>query len=231
MKSAIRRSGSHTRFKAAASHVSDSQSAPRRSQQPIADKSAHAGRAAQLRRAIDTSARVVAQRQQFERFAGGIAQRQPLEDDELQMKAEGPIQAQAMEEEELLQGKFTASTPAQLKDIPDAPPNDSGLPDRLKAGVERLSGLSMDDVRVHRNSARPAGLQALAYTQGSDIHVAPGQDHHLAHEAWHVVQQKEGRVQPDMQMKGVDINADPILEHEADVMGAKAASAEKAPRR
>ena len=67
--------------------------------------------------------------------------------------------------------------------------NSSGLPDRLKAGVETLSGLGMDDVRVHYNSPRPAQLQALAYTQGSDIHVGPGQERHLPHEAWHVVQQ------------------------------------------
>jgi hypothetical protein len=52
--------------------------------------------------------------------------------------------------------------------------NRTGLPDRLKAGVENVSGLAMDDVRVHYNSARPAEVQALAYTQGGDIHVAPG---------------------------------------------------------
>ncbi|MGH2497416.1 MAG: DUF4157 domain-containing protein [Ktedonobacteraceae bacterium] len=100
--------------------------------------------------------------------------------------------------------------------------NTTGLPDTLKAGVENLSGLSMDDVRVHYNSSEPAQVQALAYTQGADIHVGPGQEKHLPHEAWHVVQQKQGRVQPTVQAKGVAINDDLGLEKEADVMGGKA---------
>lgn len=101
--------------------------------------------------------------------------------------------------------------------------NRTGMPDELKSGVENLSGVAMDDVRVHYNSAEPAQLQALAFAQGNDIHIGPGQERHLPHEAWHVVQQKQGRVQPTVQMKaGVRINDDSGLEHEADVMGAKA---------
>lgn len=100
--------------------------------------------------------------------------------------------------------------------------NRTGLPDNLKAGIERLSGLAMDDVRVHYNSAKPAQLQALAYTQGTQIHVGPGQERHLPHEAWHVVQQKQGRVEPTLQAKGVALNDDKGLEHEADLMGMKA---------
>ena len=104
-----------------------------------------------------------------------------------------------------------------------SPSNRTGLPDGLKNGVQALSGFSLDDVRVHFNSSKPAQLQALAYTQGTDIHVAPGQERHLPHEAWHVVQQKQGRVQATMQMQdGVSVNDDGDLEHEADVMGTKA---------
>ncbi len=104
------------------------------------------------------------------------------------------------------------------------PPNTTGLPDGLKSGIESLSGMSMDGVNVHYNSSRPAQLNALAYTQGRDIHVAPGQERHLPHEAWHVVQQAQGRVKPTMQMKdGVPVNDDKALEYEADVMGEKAA--------
>ena len=99
-------------------------------------------------------------------------------------------------------------------------PNNTGLPDALKNGVERLSGYAMDDVKVHYNSNKPAQLNAVAYTQGTEIHVAPGQEKHLPHEAWHVVQQKQGRVRPTMQMKGANINDDAGLEQEADVMGA-----------
>lgn len=101
--------------------------------------------------------------------------------------------------------------------------NNTGLPDNLKTGMENLSGMSLDDVKVHRNSDKPAQLQAHAYAQGSDIHLGSGQEKHLPHEAWHVVQQKQGRVKPTMQMKGkVNVNDDAGLEKEADVMGAKA---------
>src|SRR5664279_5477571 len=56
--------------------------------------------------------------------------------------------------------------------------NTTGLPDQLKSGVETLSGISLDDVRVHYNSPRPAQLQALATTQGAEIHVGPEQERH-----------------------------------------------------
>jgi hypothetical protein len=106
-----------------------------------------------------------------------------------------------------------------------ARPTSIGLPHRLRAGVEHLSGFAMGNVRVHYNSPQPAQLQALAYTQAPDIHIAPGQERHLPHEAWHVVQQKQGRVKPTLQMKGVAINDDAGLEQEADVMGARASEA------
>ena len=102
--------------------------------------------------------------------------------------------------------------------------NKTGLPDNLKSGVEGLSGFSMDDVNVHYNSSKPAQLKAHAYAQGTDIHLGPGQDKHLPHEAWHVVQQKQGRVQPTTQLEAFNINDDAGLEKEADMMGAKAVS-------
>jgi hypothetical protein len=46
-----------------------------------------------------------------------------------------------------------------------------------------------------------------------------------------VAQQSQGRVQPTMQTKGVAINDDSKLEHEADVMGAKAATVQAADKR
>ncbi|MEL6556563.1 MAG: DUF4157 domain-containing protein [Bacteroidota bacterium] len=102
--------------------------------------------------------------------------------------------------------------------------SNAGLPDQLKTGIENLSGFSMDDVKVHYNSSKPAQLQAHAYAQGTNIHLGPGQEKHLPHEAWHVVQQKQGRVKPTLQFKkGVNFNDDASLEREADVMGNKAA--------
>jgi Domain of unknown function (DUF4157) len=104
--------------------------------------------------------------------------------------------------------------------------NDTGLPDELKSGVESLSGVSLDPVRVHYNSSRPAALDALAFAQGTEIHVAPGQERHLPHEAWHVVQQAQGRVQATAQLReGVPVNDDDSLEREADAMGATASAA------
>ena len=100
--------------------------------------------------------------------------------------------------------------------------NNTGMPDQLKNGIETLSGMEMSDVRVHRNSARPAQLNALAYAQGSEIHLAPGQEQHLPHEAWHVAQQKQGRVKPTLQLAEAQINDDAGLEQEADLMGARA---------
>jgi hypothetical protein len=104
-------------------------------------------------------------------------------------------------------------------------PNRTGMPDQLKAGIEALSGIDMSDVRVHYSSPKPAQLQALAYTQGNEIQLGPGQERHLAHEAWHVVQQAEGRVRPTTKMKGIGISDDPGLEKEADRMGGRAAQA------
>ncbi|WP_075342963.1 eCIS core domain-containing protein [Tenacibaculum agarivorans] len=101
--------------------------------------------------------------------------------------------------------------------------NNTGLPDQLKSGIESLSGMDMSDTRVHYNSSAPAQLQAHAFAQGNNIHIAPGQEQHLPHEAWHVVQQKQGRVKATKQLKGkTAINDDAGLEKEADIMGAKA---------
>ncbi len=100
--------------------------------------------------------------------------------------------------------------------------NKTGMPDALKRGMEQLSGISMDDVKVNYNSARPKQLRAHAYAQGNQIHLAPGQERHLPHEAWHVVQQKQGRVKPTIQENGVKINDNVGLEKEADVMGQNA---------
>ena len=117
----------------------------------------------------------------------------------------------------------------QAKDIPQLQhvadsrtTGHTGLPEQHETGIESRSGYAMDDVRVHYNSGNPAQLQAHAYAEGTDIHIAPGQEKHIPHEAWHVVQQKQGRVKPTMQMKEkVNINDDAELEKEADVMGGK----------
>jgi hypothetical protein len=164
--------------------------------------------------ALFTSPRAqqVAQRQGFIITSKAPVQR-AADEEEVQMKA-APIQRAADEEEVQMK-----TAPVQRKE------NNTGLPDNLKSGVEKLSGQSLDDVQVHRNSDQPAQMQAHAFAQGNQIHVAPGQEKHLPHEAWHVAQQKQGRVKPTTQMKGkIPVNDDKGLEQEADVMGAKALS-------
>lgn len=149
----------------------------------------------------------------------------------IQMKKEGevapfqqsPVQLKREEEKEPFQLKSKGASsldnpePFQLKQE-----NQTGMSDRLKSGVEKLSGVAMDDVRVNFNSEKPAQMKALAYAQGSEIHLGPGQEKHLPHEAWHVAQQKQGRVSANKQFKGGVLNDDPALEREADIMGAKA---------
>ncbi|WP_083981959.1 eCIS core domain-containing protein [Arsukibacterium ikkense] len=185
--------------------------------------------------AIQQSPQQLLQRKQLQ---GLVSQQLSLDEAEPLQGKFAVLQQAVLEEEEPLQGKFDAAKQLQLdeeeplqgKFEPDAvsqrqadtSSNNTGMPEQLKTGIENLSGYAMDDVKVHYNSAKPAQMQAHAYAQGTDIHLAPGQEQHLPHEAWHVVQQKQGRVRATTQLKGEAINDDPGLEHEADVMGAKA---------
>jgi len=102
-------------------------------------------------------------------------------------------------------------------------PNLTGIPLQMKQSFERSSGLSFDDVRVHYHSPLPSRLGALAYTQGSRVYVAPGQERHLGHELGHVVQQKQGRVRATSELGGVKLNASPAMEREADMLSRQAA--------
>ena len=96
----------------------------------------------------------------------------------------------------------------------------AALPARLKTGIEHLSGIAMDDVVVHYNSKKPAMISAAAYAQGACIYIATGQEAYLPHEAWHVVQQRQGRVHPVRKIQGgLWMNDDELLEKEADAMG------------
>jgi hypothetical protein len=195
--------------------------------------------------AVHRSSALTAQRQRIGAMFGPIAQLQPEpEQEELpDPLASGALQRQSADREEAaqrkddeapLQGRFSlASRDEALLQTQvaaeassregRAAPHGSGLPAQLASGIESLSGLSMDHITVHRNSPRPAQLKAHAYAQGGDIHLAPGQEKHLPHEAWHVVQQAQGRVKPTLQVRSqVAVNDDEALEREATEMGAKA---------
>jgi hypothetical protein len=158
------------------------------------------------------SPRLLAQRHALQRV--GLEEEEPLQG--AGMEEEEPLQGAALEEEEPLQG-------AGLEE--EEPLQGHGLPPALAAGVQQLAGVAVDDVRVHRGSARPAEVGAAAFAQGADIHLAPGQERHLPHEAWHVAQQRQGRVAPTTTVAGVPVNDNPALEAEADRMGVQALAA------
>lgn len=97
----------------------------------------------------------------------------------------------------------------------------TGIPKAVQAKFETASGFSFDDVRVHYNSSRPAGLGALAYTQGTQVYLGPGQERHLEHELVHVIQQKQGIVKANGYLNGLPVNHDPVLERAADLGAAQ----------
>lgn len=93
------------------------------------------------------------------------------------------------------------------------------LPRYMRDQVQETSGVDLSDVTVHRDSAEPARFGAWAFTDGHDIHLAPGRDDSLGHETWHAVQQRQGRVRPTGTEQGHAVNRDLALEAEADAAG------------
>ena len=116
-------------------------------------------------------------------------------------------------------------------DIDSAPASGgTAMPEAVQVKMEQSFGADFSAVRIHEGPQAPA-IGALAYTQGTDIHFAPGQyapssqggQELLGHELAHVVQQAQGWVGATMQTKGAAVNDDSTLEREADQMGARAA--------
>jgi hypothetical protein len=91
----------------------------------------------------------------------------------------------------------------------------TGIPGNIKSNLEKMSSMNFDNVKVHYNSDKPEQLSALAYTRGSDVYVAPGQEKHLPHELGHVVQQARGEVATTLKVNGVPINDSTVLENKA----------------
>lgn len=104
------------------------------------------------------------------------------------------------------------------------------LPPAIRQKMESFYGTSFSDVRVHVGP-HASQIGALAFTQGSHIHFAPGQYNPsspqgqaiLGHELAHVVQQRSGRVKNPFG-SGVAVVQDHGLEAEADRMGQRAAA-------
>jgi hypothetical protein len=97
--------------------------------------------------------------------------------------------------------------------------NKTNIPDELLEKMQQLSGFDLSDVRVHYNSKKPLEVGALAYAEGENIYIAAGQEEHLEHELWHVIQQKQGKVSATTEVNGQKVNDESNLEGEADKMG------------
>ncbi len=140
-------------------------------------------------------------------------------------------------------GSLAHAAPVQAKTTDDhehvafqtgASGSGRSMPQPVQQKMEAAFGTSFANVRIHETPQAKA-IGALAYTQGSDIHFAPGQYDPLSeagqallgHELTHVIQQRAGRVAKPGG-SSVPINADPGLEAEADRMGARAAQGQMA---
>lgn len=171
---------------------------------------------------IDNSPRVTAQAKlNADLFDGPVQRQAELEEEELLQSKFAAQKQELPEEEELLQGKFAAQENSA---------DNTGMPDKLQAKMESAFSTGFSDVKVHKNSGKATEVGAVAYTQGTDVHFAPGQydpgtsagQKLLGHELAHVVQQREGLVQPTGSVGGLPLNDSPALEKEADVKGEKA---------
>jgi hypothetical protein len=159
-------------------------------------------------------------------------QRQEEDEEPMQGKLE-PVQRQE-EDEEPMQGKRETDLKQPVQPKINLAPSGSGklMPEPVQQKMEGAFGADFSGVRIHEGPQAKA-INAVAYTQGENIHFQPGKyqpdsqsgQELLGHELTHVVQQKAGRVTVP-QGKGASINADPGLETEADILGAKAARGE-----
>lgn len=143
-----------------------------------------------------------------------IPRLQPKVQSKIQAKIQSKIQPKLMTD----LGKKKESTVS----------NSEKLPDEVQAKMESSFGQGFSDVKIHKDSSSAQDINAKAYTQGKDIHFAPGeyQPHSssgqelIGHELTHVLQQGQGRVGPgEIHGKGLEINQDQSLENEADHLG------------
>ena len=114
-----------------------------------------------LQPAIDQSPRVLAQRRVLQTVFGGAFQHRaetlpPGGFDGAQVQFAGEASESSRSSDALPQAAV-------------APVDGTGVPNQLKIGIEALSGTDVSNVRVHRNSIKPAQLNALAYAQGDEV--------------------------------------------------------------
>ncbi len=147
--------------------------------------------------------------------------------DELEEEIQPKMAIQRQElDEEMMQPKMAAQ---KSETAESSSAGSSGL-DRAISNMEGVLNTDFSDVSINPSSEKATEVGALAYTQGNEINFAPGQfspdsssgQQLLGHELTHVVQQREGRVQPTGEIAGLPVNDNVSLEKEADVLGRKA---------
>ncbi|MFM8276801.1 MAG: hypothetical protein ACKN89_07430 [Cyanobium sp.] len=94
-----------------------------------------------------------------------LQQLQTLANDSLRVQQLRRLQALAQGPERSAEAEPTATQ----AEIAKPKPNLTGLPERLKSNLEALSGLSMDAVRVHYNSTKPAQLNDVGLEREADV--------------------------------------------------------------
>ena len=105
-----------------------------------------------------------------------------------------------------------AASPELQQQLTSSKGSGTPLPPQNLDFMNQAFGRDFSTVRIHTNSKAAdmsQGIQAKAFTHGSDIYFNSGQyspntsqgKHLLAHELSHVVQQKGGQVQPKVQRK------------------------------
>ena len=98
------------------------------------------------------------------------------------------------------------------------------LPNDIQERMENSFGADFSNVRIHKESHLANKLSAKAFTQGNEIHFAPGEynpksslgQEILSHELSHVLQHRQGKVQCTHQEMGHNVSDQLELESEAD---------------
>ena len=118
--------------------------------------------------------------------------------------------------------------------LPETTPNND-LPGDLQSKMESAFRTDFSKVSIHKESRKALNLNALAFTQGENVHFAPGQFNPgsetgrnlIGHEFTHVMQQRSGAVKPTTVLgKGLALNDSQGLENEADNLGRMAVQGE-----
>jgi len=123
----------------------------------------------------------------------------------------------------VLQARSLTASPIQRAKVPIPSGGGSPLDDSVRGKMESSFGADFSSVRVHHGDTA-SKLGAAAFTQGDNVHFAPGQYNtsNLGHELAHVVQQRQGRVSATGSVGGQPLNDNPGLEREADQAAARA---------